>query len=262
MSSLIRDTRDSLCRPDHWLYAAWLSIVTGARKNLLGIFWVVFPPIVYVWGVGWFLGMLNPGRLRPFMAHVGVSFVLFRLIVTVINDCASTYRVHAPYINDGKVTYTDYVLSPLVKALILFVFAIPVLFVALLMSDQFTPLGIPMAFAGLLVVVFNIYFWGVAISILGAKLPDFSEFLANLTMMLFLLTPIVWYPSSVPDGSMQNLFMKANPLHHLIAIVRDPLVGVAIEPLTWIYVVSMTVIGVFAALFSYKSFAKRIPVWI
>ncbi|PJK14917.1 hypothetical protein CO613_03565 [Lysobacteraceae bacterium NML07-0707] len=196
------------------------------------------------------------------MAHVGVSFVLFRLIVTVANDCASTYRVHAPYINDGKVIYTDYVLSTLVKSLILFLFAVPVLFVALLMSEQFDPVGIPMAFAGLLIVIFNVYSWGVAISILGAKLPDFSEFLANLTMMLFLLTPIVWYPSSVPEGSMQNLFMKANPLHHLIAIVRDPLVDVAIEPLTWIYVAIMTVLGMFAAVFSYKNFSKRIPVWI
>lgn len=261
-SSLLKDFSGSLKRPDHWLYASWLAIVTSTRRNFLGIFWLVFPPIVYIWGIGWFIGMLNPGKIRPFMAHVGVSFVLFRLIIAIINDSAVAYRAHAPYINDGQTRYTDYILAAVSRGTIVFLFAVPVLAVALLTSEQFVPAGMPLALAGLAILLLNALVWAVPFSILGARLPDLAEFLGNLTMMLFLITPIVWYPSAAPEGSIQGMLMRANPLHHMIAAVRDPLVGTPIEPLTWTYLGAMSVAGVLLAWLSYRLFAKRIPMWI
>lgn len=262
MASLVKDLLASLRAPDHWLYSSWLAVVAGTRRNLLGIFWLIFPVMVYIWGIGWFIAMLNPGGSRPFMAHVGISYVLFRLIVGIVNDSAVVYRSSASYISDGKIRYTDYLLSGVFRSLIVFAFSIPIVLVALLMSDQFTVSGVPMSVLGLLMLLVNVLIWAVPISFIGAKLPDFGEFISNLTMALFLVTPIIWYPASAPSGTLQGDFMRANPLHHLIAVVRAPLVGEIIEPLTWIYLVVMAVVGAVLAIFSYKAFSRRIPVWI
>lgn len=262
MSSLIRDTRESLRRPDHWLYSSWLTIVSGTRRNILGVFWLVFPTMVYIWGIGWFISMLNPGKARPFMAHVGISYVLFRFVVGVINDSAVVYRMSAPYISDGKVCYTDYVFSAVFRSVAILLFSVPVVFIALLMSEQFAFSGVPMAMLGMAITLLIVSVWAIPISLLGAKLPDFAEFVGNLTMALFLVTPIIWYPASAPAGTLQGDLMRINPLHHLIAIVRAPLVGEVVEPLTWMYLAVIAVAGLLLAIFSYKAFSKRIPMWI
>lgn len=261
-ASLIKDFLGSLRSPDHWLYASWLSVVTSTRRHFLGIFWLVFPVMVYIWGIGWFMAMLNPGKVRPFMAHVGISYVLFRLVVGIVNECSVVYRASAPYINDGKTRYTDYLLSAHARSLFIFFFSFPVVFVALLMSEQFDPAGIPMALVGSLLLIFITFTWAVPISFLGSKLPDFAEFIGNLTMALFLVTPIIWYPAAAPEGTLQGSFMRANPLHHLIAIVRAPLVGESIEPLTWTYLGIMAGSGLMLSVVCYRAFSKKVPMWI
>lgn len=215
-----------------------------------------------MWGIGWFIGMLNRGGELPFVVHVGLGFVLFRLIVGILNDSAGLYRSKSSYINDGHVRYTDYVFSTILRSVIIFLFAAPVLLVALLMSDRFVPSGIFPSFLGLLFLIFNMTVWSIPFSILGAKIADFSEFISNLTMVMFLVTPIVWYPEAAPKGTLQGDLMRANPFHHLIAIVRDPLLGGEIEPVTWIYMVMMTAIGLVLAWISYRFFSKKIPMWI
>jgi ABC-type polysaccharide/polyol phosphate export permease len=61
---------------------------------------------------------------------------------------------------------------------------------------------------------------------------------------------------------MQGWLMRANPLHHLITVVRAPLFGEAIEPLTWLYLGISTAVGLIAACWAYGRFARRVPLWV
>lgn len=262
MSSLFGDLAKSFRRPDHWLYSAWLGVITKYRKTALGLFWIFVPPIVYIWGIGWFVGMINPVTVRPFMAHVGVGFIAFRLITSVMNDSTVVFSQYQSYINDGNMRLTDYLLGVLARAFIYFVLAMPVLAVAMLMSPEFDPAGIPGSFLGLAVVLVNLFLFSVSFGLLGARFPDFGEIVGSAMLFLFLVTPIVWYPTSAPAGSMQGALMRANPLHHLIALIRAPLTNETIEPVTYYYIANMTLVGLVLAVMAYRTFARRVPVWI
>lgn len=261
-NSLLGDTVQSLRRPDHWLFSAWLGVISHHRKNALGLFWILVPPMVYIWGIGWFIGMINPVVVRPFMAHVGIGFVMFRLITSVLNDAAGTFNAHQPYINDGNTRLTDYLFAGLARGSVLFLFAAPLVGVAMLLSTEFDATGIVESVVGLAVVLVNLYLWSVPISLLGARFPDFNEFMSNATMALFLITPIVWYPTAAPMDTLHGQLMRANPLHHLIAVVRAPLTPELIEPSTYYYLATMTLTGVVLAVVTYRVFSRRVPVWI
>jgi ABC-2 type transport system permease protein len=58
------------------------------------------------------------------------------------------------------------------------------------------------------------------------------------------------------------MLMRANPFHHLLAVVRGPVLGESIEPLTYSYLGVMTVVGVMLASLIYGRLAKRMPAWL
>ncbi len=58
------------------------------------------------------------------------------------------------------------------------------------------------------------------------------------------------------------MLAEYNPLYHLIAIVRDPLLGKAPEPLHWIAVALITVVGWALTFHVMSRFRHRIVYWI
>lgn len=260
---LIDDLAGSIRRPDHWVYAAWLDTVSRYRRHRLGLLWLFVPTALYIWGVGGFLGSMQPGlTLSNFFAHIAVGYAVFRLATTVFTDSATVFASRRSYIYDGSLRLTDFLLRSIAKTSFYFLLTLPLVLVVLLGSPQFQWTGIPLALAGLLLVAANLVSYGVVIGLLGARLPDLDEFMGNATLALFLLTPIVWMPEMAPAGTIRGTLMRANPFHHMVEVVRAPLMGHAIDIGTWWYLAVFTVVGAVLAVLGYQRFARDVPVWL
>lgn len=263
MTLLLAHFADSLRRPDHWLYGSWLDTVTKYRKTRLGLVWMLVPTIVYIWGIGAYLGTLQPGEnLQRFLAHVGVGFVVYRLLMTVLVDATNVLYGCQAFIYDGNVRLTDYILRTISRSFYYFLAAQPLLAIAVVASPDFHWAGVPGSLLGMAVVVVNVFLYSVVLALVGARFPDFSELMSSLMMAAFLVTPIVWYPDAAPEGTGRGAVMRANPFHHLLAVVRAPLLGETLEPISWWYLAAMTLIGLVAAILAYRSFARRAPLWL
>lgn len=263
MSSLFQHLAESIRRPDHWVYASWLDTVTKYRKTYFGILWMLVPTIIYIWGIGGFLGRLQPGiNLQQFLAHVAVGFVVFRFIMTVLSDSTSVFGSYQSFIYDGNLRLTDFVLRLISRSFYYFLLAQPLLAMAVLASPEFQWSGVPASLLGLAVLVVNLFLYSILLGLLGARFPDIGELMGSVMMAAFLITPVVWYPSAAPAGTVQGALMRANPFHHLVAGIRSPILGETLEPMTVYYLAAMTVIGLVAAVLAYRSYARRVPLWL
>jgi ABC-type polysaccharide/polyol phosphate export permease len=114
-----------------------------------------------------------------------------------------------------------------------------------------------------LVVVYANALWMSAVfALAGARFPDFSQLLNNISVFLFLLTPIIWYPSAMPAGSTRGLLMRMNPFYHLLEIFRAPIMGQPVEVMSLWYVAIMTPLGLLVAALAYRRYARFVPLWI
>ncbi|MEG3790384.1 hypothetical protein V1318_09675 [Lysobacter sp. CCNWLW3] len=263
MTLLFSHFLQSLRRPDHWVYGSWLDTVTKYRKTRLGALWTLMPTAVYVWGLGGFLAALQPGLDQArFLAHIGVGFVVFRLMSTVLSDATSMFLTYKPYIYDGHLRLTDYVLRTQARAFYYFVLSQPIVAIVVIASPAVQPMGIVGSLGGLVVVMVNLFLYAVLLGAAGARFPDMHEFMSSAMMVLFLITPIVWYPESAPAGTPHGALMRANPFHHLMIAIRGPLLGEPIEPMTYVYLGVMTLLGLLGAAVVYRGAARRIPIWL
>ena len=253
----------SLRRPDHWIYASWLDVVGRYRRNRLGLLWLFVPTAVYIWGIGGFLGAMQPGLDLPrFFAHVALGFTLFRLVVTVLTDATSVFANSQGYIYDGSLRLTDFLLRSLARSWFYFMLTLPMVAVVVMGSPDATWSGVAPSVAAFVVDLLILLFLSVSVALLGARLPDLHELIGSAVMALFLLTPIVWDAVSAPAGTLRGALMRGNPLFHMVESVRAPLLGQPVEPLTYAYLGALLVASFLVAILAYQRFARRVPVWL
>lgn len=261
-NNFFRQLKASLSEPEFWAYSSWLDIVTRYRRSRLGVLWVLMPPVLYVGGIGYFYGRLLGAELFTFIPHLGLGYLLFRMISMVINESASVLPNHQSFILDGHVRLTDFVLRVVAKALFYFFAALPVIVVAVSLSPDLDLLGVLLSIAGLLLVLVNLIWMGTIISLMGARFPDIHEVMGSIFIFAFILTPILWSADRAPLGTLHGFLMRINPLFHLIEIVRAPLLEEHLDPTTPVYLAVMTVGGWCAAYLFYRRYSRFVPLWL
>lgn len=262
MRRLFRDLVESIRNPEFWALSGWLDIVVRYRQSRLGVLWLMAPSIVYIWGLGSFFASMQGMKIASFAGHVAIGYTVFRVVSSVIIESTTAFAAAGPFILDGHVRLTDFVLRVMAKALFYFLASVPVVFVALVLYPQVQWTGILLSLVSFPLVLANAFWIGIVFALIGARFQDLSQFIGNIFMFAFLLTPIIWHADTMPEGSIRGTFARFNPLYHMVEVVRAPMLGEAVEPLTLYYLVAMTVVGWLLAAFVYRRYARFVPIWI
>lgn len=260
--SLFADLGESLRNPEFWALSSWLDIVVKYRQSRLGLLWLLAPSVIYVFGLGSFFASMWDRGLAMFAAHIAVGWAVFRLVSSVIIEATTVFASSSSFILDGRVRLTDFLLRVIARALFYLAMAMPVVVVALAMYPGPVLAGLLPSLLMLVVLVLNVLWIAVVFGLIGARLPDLSQFIGNVFVFAFLLTPIVWYADTMPPGSLRGTFMRLNPFFHMIELVRAPLLGEMVEPLSLYYLGVMTVVGWSIAAIAYRRYARFVPLWI
>ena len=260
--SLIGDYIDSFRNPDFWTYSTWLELVTRYRRSRLGLFWALMPSLLYMFCLGGFFSYVQGLDLRIFIPHLGIGYVIFRLITISLSECATSLPGHASFILDGRVRLTDYVLRVVAKALFFIAMSFPALLIAVYISPNFQWHGLLLSLPAFMLVMLNIGWMGAIGAVLGARLQDVHELIGSILMFSFLFTPIIWTADQAPPDTLRGGIARLNPLFHMVESVRAPLLGEQLATSSWIYLGVMLVGGWLAAAFVYRRYARFVPVWV
>jgi ABC-type polysaccharide/polyol phosphate export permease len=101
--------------------------------------------------------------------------------------------------------------------------------------------------------------FGLTLGTLSARFRDIPPLFANLIQMAFFVTPIMWRPEALGRST---IIAEANPLYHLIEILREPLLGGAPGIDNWLVVIGFTVVNLGIAYLLYARLRWRIPYWL
>ena len=84
---------------------------------------------------------------------------------------------------------------------------------------------------------------------------------AAMLQLLFLLTPIIWMPSSL-RGKATSALVDYNPLYYLIEVVRGPLLGSPPGLGVWLGALAAAIASMLLGLTIYGRFRHRIAYWL
>ncbi len=263
--ALWRELRESMRHPDFWALSSWLDTIVRARRSRLGVLWLLAPSVVYIFGLGsFFISMrgTSGASVGEYYAHVALGAMMFRSLMSTILGSANVFASSGSFIMDGHMRLTDYLLQSLAKAFFDMCMYLPATAVALWLAGSVEPLGLLLSVPTLFVLYLNAMWLAAIFALVGARLPDMGQLLSTVSIFLFLLTPIIWYPEMMPEGSLRGQLMRFNPFFHFVEVFRAPILGENVEPGSLWYIGIMTVVGLAFATWAYRRFARYVPLWI
>jgi lipopolysaccharide transport system permease protein len=96
-------------------------------------------------------------------------------------------------------------------------------------------------------------------AVISARYRDVPQLVANILAILFWLTPLMYFPEQL---GRKRFIADYNPFTHLIALLREPLLGGTPSLNDWLVVLVMAVVGWVGTLLFFARFRARIVYWL
>lgn len=241
-----------------WLTLGWQDIILRYRRSILGPFWITLSMGVMIYSMGFIYSFLFKANISSYFPHVASGILMWTFLSTVIMDFVSGFIDSSHIITQIKLPFTTHILRILVRNYIIFLHNLLAVLPILIYFK--IPVKLPACIIGLLLIGFCSFFYGMILSMIGARFRDMKQFVQSLLQVIFYITPIMWLPDMLPVKF--AFVIKMNPFYQLIELVRSPLMGNLPSSNILTSILLLTTFGMSLMLLILFKARHRIAFWI
>lgn len=242
-----------------WMMLGWQEIKQKYRRSLLGPFWLTMSMAIMVGAMGPLYGKLFHQDIATYLPYLAVSVIAWNLLSQTIIDSCQAFINAESYIKQVRLPLMVYVLRVIWKNIIIFAHNLVVLVLVFLFLPP--PLSVRMLLlpVGLLLICANAVWVGMLVGLISARFRDVPQIVASLVQVAFFVTPVMWRPQQLGRHAW---IVNFNPFYHFMELVRAPLLGTPIKPLSWLFAVSAALIGFAVMIAVVARFRSRVAYWV
>jgi len=238
---------------------AWHEIRQRYRRSLLGPFWLTISMAVQMLTMGVVIAILFHQSFDRFLPYVCVGLIFWTMINGLINEGATAFVSASSFILHMRIPLTTYVLQCIWRNVIIAGHKL-VVYVAVAAIYSIVPSPRMMLF----LITFPLALWSISwialsLAVISTRFRDLPTMVSTGLNVLFWLTPIVYSPDQL--GANQWL-ATANPLAHVLDLVRLPLLNQVPSRNSFVIVGAMGVIGWTVTFMLFSRFRARVPYWL
>jgi ABC-type polysaccharide/polyol phosphate export permease len=242
-----------------WLTLAWYEIVLRYRRSMLGPLWLTLSMGLLLLGMGPLYATLFNIPQPKFFPHLTLGIIFWTFLSTSLMDGCNVFITSSRYLKSAAYPLSVFVWRNLSRSLIHLahhmILFIPV---AWWYSIPVTP-RLAFLVPGLMVALINLHALTITLGLLCARYRDVGQIVASLLQLLMFLTPVFWFPESLPGRAH---FILYNPLAQLLDILRLPFLGASPTGGTWWFLLYFTACNVAIAALLYVTKRRRLIYWI
>ncbi len=239
----------------------WQDVAQRYRRSKIGAFWITISVAVMIGTLSFLFGTLFQTSLRDFLPFVAVGMILWTFISAMITEGCTAFIGASGLILQVRLPLFTHIVRLAWRSIIVLahnVVIIPLVFVAMqIMPKPSAFLAIP----GFVILLANLCWISLMLATLSARFRDITQAVQSLMQIAFFVTPIMWMPQSLSARAPQA-WLELNPFHHLIAIVREPILGHPLEAISWIVTIGLAIVGWSVTLVFHGRFRRRVPYWL
>lgn len=222
----------------------WLSITTFIQILCTGL----------VWSLIWKM------EVDEYLPYVGVGHVVYLFLSQSVNDSSGVFVADARlYLND-KLPFMTSVIAHLYRNVIIFLHNVPTMCALILWSSHAHVSMSMMFWYGVVLTVFFVFFSSYFLAVLCTRFRDLIQLVGLLFQLIFLVTPIMWKVSFLPDYAQKFVFI--NPFASMLELIRNPLVGLPVNDFAIISLACWTLSVALVSLIAYRLMNKDIIYWV
>jgi lipopolysaccharide transport system permease protein len=240
-------------------FLAWQDIKQRYRRSTLGPIWLTLSFGIQIVTMGFLSAALFGSTISKSVPYVCAGMLFWSLITQMINDGAVLYVSSARYITQIKSPLTLFLMQVIWRNVIV---AGHNVMIYVLIAAIFVVVPGPsflLWLPGLALVLICLSWMALVAAVISARYRDIPVMIQNILMILFWLTPLIYFPEQLHR---HRYIADYNPLTHMIALVREPLLGGAPTLNDWLVVSAIAVFGWVGTFLFFARFRARIVYWL
>lgn len=241
---------------------ALMRFLVRYRRTVLGPLWLLLSPALFIGALGGLYARIGAVDAAVFIPHLTIGFVLWTLISGFVTGSTTVFVRNRAQIMQNANTLDEIVGVDVLTNLLAFLHQVPIVIVVFLVYRVGLGAEALWSVVGLGVVIANGVWITRLFGILGARYRDLTEVFQAVMRISFLATPIIWMPAADGRGGLMGHFLTFNPFYHFLEVVRAPLLGKTVEPLSWAVVIGFTLVGFALARLFTARYSKLVPLWV
>ncbi|MFF3568159.1 galactan export ABC transporter permease subunit Wzm/RfbD [Nocardia jiangxiensis] len=263
-----KDLRDGFSQRELWLSLGWQDIKQRYRRSVLGPFWITIATAVQAGAMAVLYSTLLGQDLRAYVAYVTVGLITWNIISNSILEGSEIFIANEGLIKQLPSALSVHVYRLVWRQLLFFAHNLIIYVILIPVAGLWHHLhwSVLLAIPAIVLIFLNAMWVTLVFGIFATRYRDIAPILSSMTLMLFVLTPVMWNTKSLTDhagaiGERARL-IEIIPTYHYLEIVRAPLLGEPSSLLSWVVVLGITVVGWAVAILAMKQFRSRVPYWV
>ncbi|MEZ5960377.1 MAG: ABC transporter permease [Hyphomonadaceae bacterium] len=229
------------------------------KRSILGPFWISAALIATVLALAYVFADVFQSDFVTYVSYIGTGLLAWQLIVALVNEGAGSVTDHAGFLKNVPMPLSVIAGHVVWRNAIVFVHNLVAIFVVLLSFGAQFGIQVLLVAPGAAIILTFGYFVALALGPICTRFRDIPLVIQSIMQVLFFLTPIFWMPSAV---SHRPMFVAGNPFAHLIALVREPMLGNYPTVLNWQVGLWCCATAAIAALAVVSATRRRITLWL
>ncbi len=231
-----------------WTFLGLQDIKTRFRRSFIGPLWILLNLGVFVGSAGLVYGAILGQPIDAFLPYLMTGFVIWAYLLSSLTEASSTFIVAEGYIKQFSYPKEIYLLRALVSSTSVLLIGFLAIILMQIALGRFFALGWLLALPGI-VLLMTVVLGHITISAyLGTRFRDWPHAMAGLMQMLFFVTPIMFPAKMLNERNLEFIYLF-NPLYYVIDIVRHPIIGEGIAPLSHYFAAAAYALLVWSAAF-------------
>jgi len=241
-----------------WLMLALDDLKMRYKRSLIGPFWIVIHAAVQISAIAFVFSNLFGVDMRVFLPYLASGIVIWQFIAAVIAESPHIFLESQGLIISYNLPNSTYIKRFLTRHVIVLAHNFLIFVAVCFIYPQPLNWNTLLLLAGLPLMIFNAYHLAVIFAIIGTRYRDFSQAVAAMILVTFMITPVFWDKGLLKT---ETWIALVNPFFHYIEIIRNPLLGKPVAPLSWAVVLGVSTLIYIASKIIYKKYHSRFTYW-
>jgi ABC-type polysaccharide/polyol phosphate export permease len=205
-----------------WLRLGIQDVRLRFRRSAVGVAWIFINLIIMILSIGLIYGTLFKMDISAFLPMLTIGLILWSYLFSSIVDGGNAFVASEGYIKQISLPIQVYILRWFVSISLTMIISAPVYVIVAALFGVRVGLGTLWVLPGLLALAVVSVLAITVFAYLNAHFRDTSHLAGSLMQVFFYATPIIWPAEALRERGL-GLVVDINPFHHLLEVVRHPL---------------------------------------
>ena len=242
-----------------WIRFAVHDIRQRFRRSVLGPFWLTLSMGIMVAAIGVVFSSLFHQDAAKTLPYIATGLIFWGLLTSCINDGTMVFISAESDIRNLPMPLSVHFYRMMARNVMIWGFNMAIYLVMVVWFELMPGWNALLFIPGFILFLVNAAWMSLVAGVLSTRYRDIPQVIANVIQVFFFLTPIFWSPETLPN---RPAFVVFNPFYHLIEIVRAPLLGEVVSPMSWGLCIAIAVVGLGFTAWLYRRAHARIAYWV